>query len=108
MCIRDSMQLEFERWRLIVGQYPDVLLAVIPDTVNSFPAGYVPGAIGYVHPQVRVDVRLPVGEVFQGLIHAAINRPLQTFELSEELVGRQAGVPDGQGRLALAAGHSDL
>jgi hypothetical protein len=101
------MQLEFSRWRLVVGQYPDILLPVVPDTTNSYPAGYIPGALGYVTPQLRADVRLPVGERFQALIQGSINRPIQTFQLSDELVGRQAGIPDLQGRVALALGHSD-
>jgi hypothetical protein len=101
------MQLEFADWRLIVGQYPDVILPVVPDTLNSYPAGYVPGAIGYVEPQVRVDARVPVGHRFQGIMQGSLDRPLQTFQLSDELVGRQAGVPDLQGRVALAIGDSD-
>jgi hypothetical protein len=101
------MQLEFEDWRLIVGQYPDVILPVVPDTLNSYPAGYVPGAIGYVDPQVRVDTRVPLGTRFQLIAQGSLARPLQTFELSDELVGRQAGVPDLQGRVAFAAGLSD-
>lgn len=101
------MQLEFDRWRIIAGQYLDVLLPMVPDTVNSYPAGYMPGALGYVSPQVRVETRLPVGERFQGIAQASISRPEQTFQLGDELVGRQAGVPDLQGRVALALGHSD-
>ena len=50
------MQLEFSRWKLIVGHYPDILLPVVPDTTNSYPVGYIPGALGYVSPQVRGDV----------------------------------------------------
>ncbi|HVU50909.1 MAG TPA: hypothetical protein VHL80_09500, partial [Polyangia bacterium] len=101
------MQLEFERWRLVVGQYPDVLLPVVPDTTNSYPAGYLPGALGYVSPQVRADVRVPVGARFQALLQGSFNRPIQTFQLSDELVGRQAGLPDVQGRVALALGASE-
>jgi hypothetical protein len=102
------MQLEFERWRLIVGQYPDVLVPVFPDTTNSFPAGYVPGVLGYVSPQLRADVRLPVGARVPAILQASINRPIQTFQLSDELVGRQAGVPDVQGRVAIALGASEM
>ena len=100
------MQLEFEHWRLVLGQYPDVMLPFVPDTINSYPVGYVPGALGYVHPQVRGDVRLPVGQRFQASTQLSINRPITTFELSDELVGRQAGVPDVQGRFAFAYGQS--
>jgi hypothetical protein len=102
------MQLEFDRWKLIVGQYPDILLPVVPDTTNSYPAGYVPGALGYVSPQVRGDVRLPVGGRFQAVAQVSINRPTQTFQLSDELVGRQAGIPDVQGRVAIALGASEM
>ena len=42
------MQLEFEHWRLVVGQYPDVILPVVPETINSYPVGFVPGAFWYV------------------------------------------------------------
>jgi hypothetical protein len=101
------MQLEFEHWKLIVGQYPDVMLPVVPDTTNSYPAGYVPGALGYVSPQVRVDVRVPVGRRFQAIAQASINRPLQTFQLTQDLAGRQAGIPDVQGRVAFAFGQSE-
>jgi len=101
------MQLEFSRWRLVVGQYPDVVLPVVPDTTNSYPAGYLPGALGYVSPQVRADVRIPVGARFQVLLQGSFNRPLQTFQLSDELVGRQAGLPDFQGRIAFGLGASN-
>jgi hypothetical protein len=101
------MALEFERWKLVVGQFPDIILPVVPDTTNSYPAGYIPGAFGYVTPQFRAEVRLPVGERFQTLVQGSVNRPLQTFQLSDELVGRQAGIPDVQGRVALALGKSD-
>jgi hypothetical protein len=100
------MQLEFERWRLIVGQFPDVLLPFAPETINSYPAGYIPGALGYVHPQVRGDVRVPLGERFQVNTQLSINRPIQTFDLSDEIVGRQAGVPDVQARVSIAYGQS--
>jgi hypothetical protein len=101
------LQLEFERWRIVVGQYPDVILPVVPDTTNSYPAGYVPGALGYVSPQVRIDVRVPVGRRFQAIAQVSANRPLQTFQITPDLAGRQAGVPDVQGRVAFAFGQSD-
>jgi hypothetical protein len=100
------MQLEFSHWRLVVGQYPDVVLPFVPDTLNSYPAGYVPGAFGYVHPQLRADARLPVGERFQANAQVSVNKPVQTFELTDEVVGRQAGIPDFQGRFSLAYGQS--
>jgi hypothetical protein len=101
------MQVDFERWRIIVGQYLDVILPVLPDTINSFPAGYVPGSIGYVAPALRFDSRFPVGESFQVIAQAAASRPTPTFQISDELLGRQAGAPDAQARVAFAAGQSD-
>jgi hypothetical protein len=102
------IQLEAGRFRLFVGQFPDVLLPFVPDTVNSFPAGAVPGAIGYVRPQIRLDVRVPIhGDAFQLIGQTSLNRPIQTFELTDELAGRQAGVPDVQGRLVFALGASE-
>jgi hypothetical protein len=101
------MQFAFELWRIIIGQYPDVLLPLVPDTINSFPAGYVPGAIGFVRPQVRADFRFPFGERLQALAQGSVNRPLQTFELSDQIIGRQSGVPDLQGRLAIGFGQSE-
>lgn len=101
------IQFDWTLWRLLIGQYPDVVVPFVPDTVNSFPVGYVPGAYGYAHPQVRAEARLPVGEHFQTALFGSINRPVQTFDLSPEAVGRQAGVPDVQGRVAVSVGKSD-
>jgi hypothetical protein len=101
------LQVEVERWRLIVGQYLDVILPILPDTINSYPAGYLPGALGYVAPAVRVDSRFPVGESFQLVAQAAASRPTPTFQITDELFGRQAGAPDGQARIAFAVGRSD-
>jgi hypothetical protein len=60
-----------------------------------------------VSAQVRADARMPVGARFQTIIQVSINRPTQTFQLSDELVGRQAGMPDVQGRVAFALGDSE-
>jgi hypothetical protein len=100
------IQLEYEHVKIILGQYPDILLPFVPDTSNSFPSGYLPGAIGYARPQVRADVRAPLGDRLQLLIKAAADQPVQTFDLTSDAVGRQGGRPDAQGRLALAYGKS--
>jgi hypothetical protein len=100
------IQIETGRLRVVLGQYPDVLLPFIPDTVNSLPSGYVPGAIGYVRPQIRGDVRLPFGERAQFIMKAALAQPIQTFQLGADEVGRQGGVPDLQARASLAVGRS--
>ena len=101
------MQLELTHVRIIVGQYPeDILLPFVPDTANSYPSGYVPGAIGYARPQLRTDWRLLFGERAQLLLKLSANQPVQTFDLSPDAVGRQGGRPDMQARVALAIGRS--
>lgn len=100
------IQLEGDHLRVVVGQFPDVLLPFVPDTANSFPSGYVPGAIGFARPQLRGDLRLPFGERSQALIKVSLNQPVQTFELTNEAVGRQGGVPDVQARVSVALGRS--
>jgi hypothetical protein len=105
---RLSIQLEGETWRVILGQHLDVMLPLVPDTANSFPSGYVPGAIGYARPQLRTDLRFPIGERFQILAKASANQAIQTFDLSDEAVGRQGGWPDGQARVSFAVGQSKV
>jgi hypothetical protein len=100
------IQLELTHLRFIVGQYPDIILPFVPDTANSYPSGYVPGAIGYARPQLRVDWRHPFGERLQLLTKVSADQPVQTFDLSDEAVGRQGGRPDVQARIALAVGNS--
>jgi hypothetical protein len=100
------IQLEFTHLRIIVGQYPDILLPFVPDSANSYPSGYVPGAIGYARPQLRTDWRLPFGERAQLLLKASANQPVQTFDLAQDAVGRQGGRPDMQVRAALTIGRS--
>jgi hypothetical protein len=100
------IQLEYEHLKIILGQYPDILLPFVPDSANSFPSGYLPGAIGYARPQVRADGRVPMGQRLQLLIKVSADQPVQTFDLTNDAVGRQGGRPDAQGRLALAYGTS--
>jgi len=103
------IQLEGKLWRAIAGQYPDVLLPFFPDTTNSLPAGYVPGAIGYVRPQLRGEARFPFGEQLQAILKASLSEPVQTFNLpGDTLIGRQGGLPDGQLRVSIALGRSKI
>ena len=89
---------------LVVGQYPDVILPFIIRTTNGFPGPYLPGQIGFTRPQARADASLPLGELFQLRLQGSLGRPITTFQLTEELYGVNAGWPDVQGRVALAAG----
>jgi hypothetical protein len=100
------VQIAAGRWRRAIGQYPDVVIPVAPESFNSFPIGYLPGSLGFARPQIRGELRIPVGGEYQFLVAASANTPIQTFDLSDELVGRQAGLPDGQGRLSFGYGTS--
>jgi hypothetical protein len=101
------IQLDGVWWRAIIGQYPDVVLPFVPDTTNSYPSGYIPGSIGFARPQLRGDLRVPIGDASQIIVKASVGQPVQTFTLGDEnIVGRQGGVPDIQGRLSYAIGLS--
>jgi hypothetical protein len=101
------IQLEHDWWRAIVGQYPDVVLAFLPDTTNSYPSGYIPGSLGFARPQVRGDFRVWSGDSMQVIARASLGQPIQTFSLDPEnsTVGRQGGLPDVQGRVSFGVGE---
>jgi len=103
------VQAALEHLRLIVGWYPDVVVGVLPDTLNLFPTSYLPGAIGYARPQALAAGRIPIHEESaQVIVQVSASTPITTFQVGDELVGRQAGVPDGQARLAFALGDSPV
>ena len=91
------IQLEYEHLKIILGQYPDILLPFVPDTANSFPSGYLPGAIGYARPQVRADGRVPMGQRLQLLIKVSADQPVQTFDLTNDAVAGRVDVPTRRG-----------
>ncbi len=93
-------------WQLLVGWYPDLVLTVLPDTLNIFPASYLPGSLGFARPQLRVRLRQSLGRLLAVRAALSANTPIQTFDLAGELIGRQAGLPDGQGRLVLDVGDT--
>jgi hypothetical protein len=100
------VQVASGRWRLAMGQYPDVVIPVVPESFNMFPLGYLPGSLGFARPQLRGELRIPIRDEYQFLLAASANTPIQTFDLSDELIGRQAGVPDGQARISFCYGTS--
>ncbi len=99
------VRMEGEHLRLTLGQFPDVVIPVAPENFNLFPVGYLPGSLGFARPQARVDLRLPFGNN-QVIVQASAATPVQTFDVGGELIGRQAGRPDGQARVAIARGQS--
>lgn len=92
---------------VMLGLYPDVILPFVILTTNAFPGSYLPGQLGSTRPQAGASARLPVGELFQLRVQASLGRPITTFQLTDELFGVSAGLPDVQGRVALAAGPVD-
>lgn len=103
-----QVQAKSERWTLMLGWLPDGVLAIRPDTLNVFPASYLAGSLGFARPQVQVRHRFPVQqEKAQFLLLLSANSPIQTFELTRELIGRQAGIPDGQVVIAFGAGTGE-
>ena len=94
-----------KRFRVAFGQMPDVVYPTTPDVLNTAPPGYLPGAIGYTRPQLAAGVDAPLGEPVTLLLQGCLAQAVQTFQVSDELVGRQAGWPDFQGRVALGNGE---
>lgn len=93
--------------RLAFGQMPDVVYPVTPAVLNGMPPGYLPGAIGYARPQLAASLDLDLVDDLRLLLQGSLARPVQTFSLSDDLAGRQAGVPDFEGRLGITAGEAD-
>jgi hypothetical protein len=93
-------------FHIAFGQMPDVVYPVTPDVLNGMPPGYLPGAIGYTRPQLQGGIDLPLSKVLHFLALGCLARPVNTFDVSDELVGRQAGIPDFQGRIAVGTGEA--
>ena len=96
---------ERKDFHVAFGQMPDVAYPGTPDVVNGVPPGYLPGAIGYTRPQLQSGIEVPLIEPLTLLVRGCLALPVQTFQISDEFVGRQAGVPDFQGRVALGMGE---
>ena len=99
------VEAKTKTFRVAFGQMPDVVYPTTPDVLNGAPPGYLPGAIGYTRPQLAAGVDAPLGEVVTLLLQGCVAQPVQTFQVSDELVGRQAGWPDFQGRVAVGNGE---
>jgi hypothetical protein len=94
-----------KRFHVAFGQMPDVVYPATPDVLNGVPPGYLPGAIGYTRPQLQGELDVPLSDALTFLVQGCLALPVQTFQVSDEFVGRQAGIPDFQGRIALGNGE---
>ena len=99
------MEARTKGFHVAFGQMPDVVYPGTPDVVNGVPPGYLPGAIGYTRPQLQSGIEVPLIDPLTLLVRGCLALPVQTFQISDEFVGRQAGVPDFQGRVALGMGE---
>jgi hypothetical protein len=97
-----------ERYRLLAGQAPDIISPTFSNSLNIYPAGFQPGRLGFFRPQVRFETYQPIGDGFTFIYQGAIAEAIQTFQVADEVIGDQAGLPDGQSRLALGYGKPDL
>jgi hypothetical protein len=96
-----------ERYRLLAGQTTDLLSPTLSNSLNVYPAGFQTGRLGFVRPQVRFETYQPISDGFTFIYQGAIAEAIQTFQVADEVIGDQAGLPDGQSRLALGYGKPD-
>lgn len=97
-----------ERYRLMAGQAEDLVSPLISNSLNTYPFSFVPGKLGFFRPQARFETYQPIGDDFTFSFKGAIAQSIQTFQVANEVIGDQTGLPDGQMRLALGYGKPDL
>ncbi|GEM_PF-410614 len=97
-----------ERYRILAGQAPDIISPIFSNSLNIYPAGFLPGRLGFFRPQVRFETYQPISDDFTFIFQGAVAEAIQTFQVGDEVIGTQAGLPDGQIRLALGYGEPDL
>jgi len=96
-----------ERYRILAGQTTDIISPTFSNSLNVYPAGFQPGRLGFFRPQVRFETYQPIGDDFTFIYQGGIAEAIQTFQVADEVIGDQAGLPDGQSRLALGYGNPD-
>jgi hypothetical protein len=96
-----------ERYRILAGQTTDIISPTFSNSLNVFPAGFQPGRLGFFRPQVRFETYQPISDDYTFIFQGAIAEAIQTFQVADEVIGDQAGLPDGQSRFALGYGKPD-
>jgi len=96
-----------ERYRILAGQAEDVMSPLVSNSLNTYPFSYLPGKLGFFRPQVRFETYQPISGDFTFIFKGAIAQAIQTFQVADEVIGDQAGLPDGQARIALGYGKPD-
>ncbi|MBO0727301.1 MAG: hypothetical protein J2P52_16990, partial [Blastocatellia bacterium] len=96
-----------ERYRIMAGQSEDLVSPLISNSLNTYPFSYLPGKLGFFRPQVRFETYQPIGDDFTFIFQGAFAQAIQTFQVADEVIGDQSGLPDGQARIALGYGKRD-
>src|SRR5262249_48291438 len=96
-----------ERYRFLAGQSEDLVSPLYSNSLNTYPFSYLPGKLGFFRPQVRFETYQPISDNFTFIFQGAIAQAIQTFQVADEVIGDQTGLPDGQMRLALGYGKPD-
>ena len=103
--VRDLyLQATWSRLSILIGQASDVISPRASATLNFYPLSFIPGDIGDYRPQIRVEWRQPVSDLFEIAFQGAIAQAVQTFQVGGSVQATQTGLPDFQGHLGLAFG----
>jgi hypothetical protein len=103
--VRDLyLQATWSRLRILGGQAQDVISPRAAASLNFYPLSFIPGDIGDYRPQIRVEWRQPVSDIFEIALQTAIAQAVQTFQVSGTIQATQTGLPDFQGHIGLAFG----
>jgi len=103
--VRDLyLEATWSRLRILAGQASDIISPRAAASLNFYPLSFIPGDIGDYRPQIRVEWRQPVSDVFEIAFQGAVAQAVQTFQVGGTIQATQTGLPDFQGHLGLAFG----
>lgn len=98
------LEVSWTRLKLLAGQASDILSPRASASLNFYPLSFLPGDVGDYRPQIRLEWRQPITDLFELTIQSAIAQAVQTFQVSGSVVASQVGLPDFQGHLGFAFG----
>jgi hypothetical protein len=95
------------RHRILAGQAQDVISPLSPRSLNLYPGNFLPGDLGAARPQVRYDYGWSAGDKTAITLQSALATAVQTFQISDEVLGFGTDVPDLQLRVGVGRGEAD-
>src|SRR5262245_42135563 len=95
------------RHRILAGQATDVISPLSPRSLNLYPGNFLPGDLGAARPQVRYDYAWFAGDKTAVTLQSALATAVQTFQISDEVLGFGTDVPDVQLRVGVGRGEAD-